>query len=110
MSDGRFVTKAGANDSADLQYDSLSETGFHENELEQFSRELPCKQGNYSTTGGVFGASPQDMKSFFGLMGVKPKRQGAIAFRSSSAHSVNLLMPDYRSSGSASQANFTIRS
>lgn len=40
MSDGRFATKAGVNDSTDLQYDSLSETEFHENELEQFSREL----------------------------------------------------------------------
>lgn len=80
---GRFATKAGANDSSDLQYDSLSETEFHEivqnkngDELEQFSHELPCEQGNYSTTGGGFGASPQNMKSFFGLMGVKPVCMG----------------------------------
>lgn len=52
MSAERFATKAGANDSADLQYDSLSETEFHENELKQFSREFPCRQGNYFTTGG----------------------------------------------------------
>ena len=59
MSGGRFSTKAGANDSADLQYDSLSETEFHENELKQSSRELPCKQDNYFTTGGRLGASPR---------------------------------------------------
>ena len=109
MSDGRFATKAGANDSTDLQYDSLSETEFHENELEQFSRELPCKQGNYFTTGGGF-AHPPEYEVLLRTDGVKPERQGAIAFRPSSTHSVDLLMPDYRSSGSAGQANFTIRS
>lgn len=99
----------GANDSTDLQYDSLSETEFHENELEQFSRELPCEQGNYFTTGGGF-AHPPEYEVLLWTDGVKPERQGAIAFRPSSTHSVDLLMPDCRSSDSASQANFTIRS
>ena len=80
---GKFAPKAGAGDDDDLQYDSLNETEFHDivqskngDELEQFSRGLPCEQGNYSTTDGGFGASPQDMKSFFGLMAVKPVSMG----------------------------------
>lgn len=88
MSAGRFATKAGANDSADLQYDSLSETEFYENELKQFSREFPCKQDNYFTTGDGL-AHSLGYEVLLRTDGVKPERQGAIVFRFSSAHSVD---------------------
>lgn len=98
MSVERFATKAGANDT-DLQYDSLSETEFHENELKQFSREFPCKQGNCFTTGGGL-AHPLGYEVLLRTDGVKPERRGAIVFRSSSAHSVDeVFSPQTRVEG-----------
>lgn len=68
MSAGRFATKTGANDSTDLQYDSLSETGFYENELDNSAANFLASRATISPR-AVGWRIPQNMKSFFGLMG-----------------------------------------
>lgn len=60
MSAGRFATKTGANDSTDLQYDSLSETGFHENELDNSAANFLASRATISPR-AVGWRIPQDV-------------------------------------------------